>query len=124
MVLITACLAYKEYQRNVRTQRAQWLLSLFERFYETDRYRDARRPGYHIIKDEDDQEGRQKWADYLNFFEFIAYLERDGHLRHRDVEAMFDYWLKQLDLPEIREQLLSEGFENLEAYFVSLEHSG
>lgn len=113
-VALSAVLAFRQYRDATRTQRAQWLLALFERFFETDRYREARRSGYHV-------EDEQKWADYLNFFEFIAYLEEQGHLTKGDVTVMFEYWLKQLDLPEVREYLRREGFEKLEAYLTSME---
>jgi hypothetical protein len=35
-------------------------------------------------------------TDYLNFFEFMAYLEARGQLSRRDVVALFDYYLRLL----------------------------
>jgi hypothetical protein len=64
----------------------------------------------------------QKWADFLNFFELVAYLVEQSHLTRVDATVMFDYWLKQLDEPEIREHLISHGYEKLDAYLASMEH--
>jgi hypothetical protein len=35
-------------------------------------------------------------TDYLNFFEFVAYLEGSRQLSKKDVEALVDYYLRLL----------------------------
>ena len=33
------------------------------------------------------------WTDYLNFFEFVAYLQSSNQLHKEDVAALFSYYL-------------------------------
>ena len=66
----------------------------------------------------DDQ---QRWNEYLNFFEPISYFEERGKLTGNDVSVMFDYWLKELDRPEVRQYLREQGFEKLDRYLGTME---
>lgn len=116
LLAIPAFFALLQYRSNSRAQRAQWLVGLFERFYEKDSYREVRR---HVewqeeevrSKISEDPDFEQKWTDYLNFFEFIAYLEGIGELKSQDVDAMFRYWID--DLRRFDGYLREFGYENL-----------
>lgn len=33
------------------------------------------------------------WTDYLNFFEFVLYLQASKQLYERDIDALFGYYL-------------------------------
>ena len=44
------------------------------------------------------------FTDYLNFFEFMAYLEDRGQLSKRDVAALFDYYLRLLPASSFQAQ--------------------
>ena len=113
-VAVSAVSAFLQYRSATRTRRAEWLLALFERFFEKDLYRDVRRAGENV----DDAE---RWNDYLNFFELISYFEEQGHLTRSDITVMFDYWLRELDHPEVRQSLQEQGFEKLDRYLGTME---
>jgi hypothetical protein len=127
IVAFSALVAYWQFARNSRAQRAQWLVSLFERFYERDIYRDVRRDlewnqggtiNQSIESDEYDA-FEEKWTDYLNFFELIAYLREIGQLSDEDIKAMFQYWLRQLQ--GYGEYLRSNGYDKLGRLLVTME---
>ena len=56
------------------------------------------------------------WTDYLNFFEFMAYLQSSKQLSRRDVDALFSYYLGCLKKhPEAAAYIRNpaKGYENL-----------
>ncbi len=116
------------YYRNSQLRRAEWLYSLFEKFFYQSRYSDIRRLLDYDNKQEverlrtslanhtDDQiEGNL--VDYLNFFEFIATLRQLRQLRQlsiQEIRMMFDYYLHRLgDYDFILVYLKEQGFEGL-----------
>jgi len=117
VLVVPAAFAVLQYFRNSRRQRAQWLADLFERFYEGEAYREVRRHVEWVDENtlrsalSDDPDLEQKWTDYLNFFEFIAYLQKVGELKSEDVDAMFRYWIDQLR--PFQGHLAEYGYENL-----------
>jgi hypothetical protein len=48
-------------------------------------------------------------TDYLNFFEFMAYLENCGQLSRSDVAALFDYYLRLLSKHKDVREYVVEG---------------
>jgi hypothetical protein len=98
---MSAIIAALTYWRNLRLERARWLASLYSKFYEALDLRmireilDCSAPNSpEVLKLVEDQDAR--FTDYLNFFEFMAYLNACGQLSHRDVAALFDYYLRVL----------------------------
>jgi hypothetical protein len=96
-------IAALNYRSQTKTKRAEWLKALFEKFYENENFKEVRKwiesgeiekriqpDDFVVTKDE------EKLTDYLNFFEFIATLEAEGHLKSSDVNNLFDYYLKKL----------------------------
>ena len=123
----------RTFLRNARTRRAEWLYSLFAKFYEDEKglYREIRslldyKPedrlralyeglGQECPKDEAIRDLCEKLVNYLNFFEFIAGLWRMGQISLEEIDRLFDYYLRLLDAhPPILGFLTSEGFENLD----------
>jgi hypothetical protein len=102
ILALSALPALYQYRINYRAQRARWISDLSRRFYEGDGFKEIRRLVEPSEKSEflaaidEDPDLEQKWTDYLNFFELIAYLEDIGELNDRDVDAMFRYWLDAL----------------------------
>jgi hypothetical protein len=85
------------YRNNSRRERARWAEGLYSRFYEKDelkRVRDlldcdagtAEVAKLVTVESSD-------WTDYLNFFEFVAYLQSSKQLSKGDVDALFSYYL-------------------------------
>ena len=108
------------YRTNSRRERARWAESLYARFFE--------RPELKATRDKLDcaagdpgvgqmvTEESAALTDYLNFFEFVAYLQSSKQLQESDVEALFGYYLDCLRkhrevVAYVRDQ--QKGFEYL-----------
>jgi hypothetical protein len=97
--------AARTYRKNSVLERARWLANLYSKFYEAPDLKNIRRtldecpPNdpeiQKIVADE-----REDFTDYLNFFEFMAYLRHRSQLSERDVAALFDYYLRNLSKHE------------------------
>jgi hypothetical protein len=101
MAAVSVAVGARAYWRNSRLERARWLSSLYSKFYEALDLKmiretlDCSSPNspavQKLVQDED-----ARFTDYLNFFEFMAYLKACGQLSAKDVGAMFDYYLRVL----------------------------
>jgi hypothetical protein len=85
------------YRDNARRERAHWADTLFSRFFVALDYRKVRDL---LDSDPDDPEvvklvenDRADWTDYLNFFEFVFYLQVTKQLFKEDVDALFGYYV-------------------------------
>jgi hypothetical protein len=88
------------YGSNSRLERAKWAAGLYEKFYERDhlkRIRDLLDPPTDpaVVRALVDAQPSD-FTDYLNFFEFVAFLARSGQLRKREVLALFGYYVQCL----------------------------
>ena len=122
------------YYRNSQLQRAQWLYSLFEKFFYECQYADIRQlldyPKANeqaikrlqdVVKSHADVKLEEKFVDYLNFFEFIASLWKLGQLPMREIQMMFDYYIRRLgDYDFVMNYLQCENFEGLAALVVKV----
>lgn len=110
----------RTYVRNSRLREAEWLHSLFEKFYHDSKYTKVRRildhessPELELLRhslaenesqvedfDTKQAEGRnaleEEVIDYLNFFEFIAILNALKQLSPKEIHMMFGYYLGRL----------------------------
>lgn len=101
MVAFSVLIGALTYWRNSRLERARWLANLYSKFYEAldlkmvreilDCYPPNSPEVTKLVQDED-----ARFTDYLNFFEFMAYLRVCGQLSERDVTALFDYYIRIL----------------------------
>jgi hypothetical protein len=72
----------------------------------------------------DDRKFLAALDDYLNFFEFIGYLQSARELKTAEIKAMFDYSLKQIGQnAPIREYLIEYGYEHLNALLSEMRYS-
>ncbi len=115
------------YRRNSRLERARWASSLFEKFYEGERYKEIR-----DLLDIDCTESldcqacalaheshaqNMKFSDYLNFFELVGFLEKSKQLKGQDIEDLFCYYLDCLDKHKlIRNYIRHRGYEQLNRF--------
>lgn len=95
--LIAAIFALCVYRSNSRLERARWASTLYERFYEKNDLKDIRNaldcpPDSDSISELVLRED-SKFTDYLNFFEFIAFLKHSRQLRDSEVDDLFGYYL-------------------------------
>jgi hypothetical protein len=88
------------YRSNSRRERARWAENLYARFYERAELKAVRErldceAGDALVADFVTEES-PALTDYLNFFEFVAYLQSSNQLSKDDVQALFSYYLECL----------------------------
>jgi hypothetical protein len=126
LALFTSALALITYRRNVKTKRAEWLLTLHTKFFESTHYKKMRHiidyepAEFGMLRDSIAQGGSDElvedFVDYLNFFEFIASLWKLGQLNIDEVAMMFEYYLDNLASHDfIMHFVRAQGFESLAA---------
>ncbi len=112
-------IAWRTFQQNTHLKRAEWLRSLFEKFYESDHYKEIRWKIDNGSIQQDLEKNpalEEKLVDYLNFFEFIASLWTLKQLSKREVCMLFEYYLKIIKNSDYLNGYLKRyGFENLSA---------
>lgn len=117
--LVAAFWAVWTYHQNTKLGRAKWMKELYEKFYEREQLKPTRdlldsgddQKIDKLVKDED-----ASFTDYLNFFEFLAYLEESGQVKRKDMLGIFGYYLENLKsspsvLAYIKDS--TKGFEKL-----------
>lgn len=113
------------YFKNNKLKRGEWLKSLFEKFYEGKTFSKVRKEiEYERLetylelredKEVGNEENEEELVDYLNFFEFISTLVKNGHLRKDEVNQMFGYFLKAINKNVfLKGYLIKYDFENLD----------
>jgi hypothetical protein len=108
------------YRRNSALERAKWASGLYEKFYEAttlkqmrdrlDRLNDWDSVSEIVVREE------PAFTDYLNFFEFIAFLRASRQLKDSEIEALFGYYLDCLNRHDRVKQYISNpanGYEGL-----------
>ena len=114
------------YRRNSALERAKWASSLYEKFYEATTLKQMRdrldclneldSVNEIVIREE------PAFTDYLNFFEFIAFLKASRQLKDSEIEALFGYYLNCLKRHDRVKQYISNpenGYEGLAKLLVS-----
>jgi hypothetical protein len=129
----------EEYRARTDSERLRWLSQLLVEFYENKVFLlirqkidfDEMDDIFALIQRDrlpDAQFGQSekelfdKFTDYLNFFEFIAYLRFEKQMLKKDVAALFDYYLRRLveirHAAELLSYLKENNFENLHKLLV------
>ncbi len=123
-VIASAC----QYRRNSMRARTHWLFELYQRFYQHQELKQMRvridwgDTGF--AKEEKDRDLLRELDDFLNFFEFIAYLQKRGELKEKEVRAMFDYPLRRIaEEQPILEYVRRYGYEELDALLKDLRYA-
>jgi hypothetical protein len=127
LAIVGALVALATFRRAARTRRAEWLASLHEKFFETERHRRIRRvldyrpePEYTQVRQAVASGQHHDLADelygYLNFFELLGSLRALRQISDREIVALFEYDLALLrQHPFILDALAPQGFEHLAA---------
>ncbi len=87
------------YHTRVKLERARWMKELYEKFYEQPQLKEVRelldggdsRKISELVRNEE-----ASFTDYLNFFEFLAYLEESKQVNKNDMLGLFEYYLRNL----------------------------
>lgn len=108
------------FRRNSTLERAKWASGLYEKFYEAatlkqmrdrlDCSNDVDSVNEIVIREE------PAFTDYLNFFEFIAFLKTSHQLMDSEIETLFGYYLDCLNRHDRVKQYISNpqnGYEGL-----------
>src|SRR5580704_14079704 len=106
--IIGAAITIYIYYRNSNLRRAEWLYSLFEKFYYQSSYADIRRILDYgnedsvqrlrgALQSHTEESLEEKLVDYLNFFEFIASLWKLRQLPIKEIQMMFEYYIRRLE---------------------------
>ena len=95
--LSAAFIALWVYRRNSRLERARWASELYDSFYRQENLKDVRDKldcavGT-VAVDQLVREDKSEFTDYLNFFEFIAFLKKSKQLHDSEVHDLFGYYL-------------------------------
>jgi hypothetical protein len=115
---LAALFAIYVYFNNSRLERARWLANLYDKFYEKDHLKGVRQILDSPERDSPETtrlvtEEPSEFTDYLNFFEFVAVLQKSGQLKSNEVEDLFHYYLDCLEYsPRIREYITGKGYEH------------
>lgn len=117
---VAALFAIYVYYKNSRLERARWLGSLYEKFYEKDDLKQVREvldcetgdsPEINKLVNDEPRE----FTDYLNFFEFVAVLGKSRQLKQDEVEDLFRYYLDCLGKNgKVRDYIAAKGYEHLD----------
>ncbi|HEX8634061.1 MAG TPA: hypothetical protein VF703_07910 [Pyrinomonadaceae bacterium] len=111
------------YRKNRLLEQSRWASTFYEKFYETDRYKEIRdkldcpadlTEVNYLVDTES-----PLFTDYLNFFEHVIIFTRSEQLKSEDVENSFRYYLNCLKkLDKVWEYIDNEekGYENLRKY--------
>lgn len=122
--LIAVLVAVFNYRAQTRLKQAEWLKSLFEKFFENSTYKEVRvwLDYGHLhsrltVADSGQREiNEEKFTDFLNFFEFIGVLHARGHLTLDQVYDVFDYYLLRIKADaDCQEWIGQYSFEKLKA---------
>jgi len=118
--LILFTLKVKADRDKARADHAAWVTRLYEKFFERSELKKVReeidcgtREAIAAIVQKCDPE----FTDYLNFFEYVAYLNANGQLTDSEVEGLFGYYFNCLgqnpDIMGYIENTATHGYEQL-----------
>jgi hypothetical protein len=113
------------YRNAQRQRRAEWLEGLYIRFYEQPQYKKIRRlldyePEPELtnlrraIQSGGESDSCEELVDYLNFFEFLGSLEAMKQVSAKEIEMLFEYYIRRLnEHPFVTRFIDEQGFEHL-----------
>ena len=126
--IIGGALAIIAFWRTTKIRRAEWLSNLHAKFFEGTSYKRIRRILDSSDKDtelsqlrrelaaDQNSELAEEFVNFLNFFEFVASLQKFGQIRVSEIEMLFEYYLRLLCRHEfVRGYIRENGFEELDS---------
>lgn len=117
-----------QYRSNSVRERTCWLFELYRRFYEESALKSMRiRIDWGdtaFISDEKDSQLLGELDNFLNFFEFLAFLKKRGEITSDEVKAMFEYPLKVVAANgAVLAYVKKYGYEELDALLKELRYA-
>ena len=114
---LSACVALTVYWKNAETKRAEFIRDLHKSFFEESKYDKVRKKLDYVTEGERVAivlEESEETTRFLNFFELVAYFEKRGIIKFKDVTALLGYYLKLLNTDGIRGYLRTKDYEELD----------
>ncbi len=124
-----------QYKKSIDLRRAQWLSDLYNSFYLTDKFSYcksniiySKELNEDIIKslnnslhwkpqDENTKIIIERIDNFLNFFEFVLYLNEIWQIKKNDLSVMFDWFLERLKSHDlIMEMINKKWYEKISSY--------
>jgi tRNA-dihydrouridine synthase len=113
------------YWRTMHVRRAEWLYTMYQKFYENEAFKTVRRELLYRPESftfasngaltEAEEQRIEALDDYLNFFELLASLWALRQIKTDELQMLFDYYLKNIaQNAAVRRYVQEEGFENLQ----------
>ena len=100
VAIFAAALSWLQYKKNSARERTRWLFDLYERFYGRPALRAMRirldLGETDFLRGAGNKDLAADLDDFLNFFEFIAFLQRRGEIKKDEIETLFAYPLQTL----------------------------
>jgi hypothetical protein len=120
VAVFTAWFSVRQYLRNSARERTRWLFELYQRFYEQSALKSMRiRIDDHdteFVVEEKNSELLGDLDNFLNFFEFVAFLRKQGEIKPEEINAMFAYPLSTLATDKnVLAYIRKYGYEELNA---------
>ncbi len=127
VAIFAAAGSWWQFRRNSARERTRWLFDLYQRFYDRPEFKALRvrldAGDTRFIGSTDDPH-LADFDDFLNFFEFTAFLARNKELRREEVQVMFDYTLRQLGSdPAALGYIRKYGYEELDRLLRDLHYA-
>jgi hypothetical protein len=134
-VLVGGIWAFYNFHKSKRTEAARWLQSLYKDFYFENQFKEIRSCLEYcyqeivepVLKrridtpdlpvDQADAKILTDLDSFLNYLEYISYLELHNHLRTRDRKAIFNYWFEYIKNPKhyyLQQYIIKYQFRQLE----------
>lgn len=93
-------LSLRQYYSNSQEERSRWLFELYNRLYGDPELSEMRIRidvgDTQFVFEEKDHKLMGQLDDFLNFFEFLAYLRKQKRLNRQEMLSMFDYPLRKI----------------------------
>jgi hypothetical protein len=126
--------ARRNYRRQVNLEQMRWLQQLYDSFYNSDRYKEVRQlidfdelaQTMELLRRGDSNPHQlslperarvDQFTDYLNFFEWLAFLQEEKQLTFGQLDTMFGYYLTRLleidKSRQLRTYIQEKGYEQL-----------
>jgi len=134
VLALLALWARQNYRRQVSLEQMRWLQQLYDSFYNSERYKEVRQvidydelgQTMELLRRGDadphqlslpERAQLDQFTDYLNFFEWLAYLEEEKQLTFKQLDTMFGYYLARLSQVDknhqLRQYIRDNGYEQL-----------
>lgn len=119
VIVVSAFYAVRTYRKNATLEHAKWLFNLYEKFYEKENLKEIRnkldceettKEVENLVKEQPFE-----FTDYLNFFEFVAFLKKSEQITLEEIDDLFGYYLGCISRHQsVREYLTPNGYELLD----------